>query len=123
MMYIILYFNWTFKVCLIWRKFRNLPNEEELHDLLDYRDMILQPDIENNIVDSYFTSTADTLNELNELNQGVSEQAATFEQKDFIQKVLNDSIEYHISRSTIGQKQRWIVNWTRQKTSSNGEKS
>lgn len=68
--------------------------------------MILQPDIENNIVDSYFTSTADTLNELNELKQGVSEQAATFEQKDFIQKVLNDSIEYHISRSTIGQKQR-----------------
>ncbi|GEM_PF-4196658 len=94
----------------------NLPDEEELHDLLDYRDMILQLDIENNILDSYFTSIADTLDELNELNQGgVSEQAATFEQEDFIPK-LNNSIRYHI----CSEKQKWIVNSYKSPTRKSG---
>lgn len=88
----------------------NLHDSEELHDLLDYREMLLQLDKENKIVDGLFASIVDTLNNLDEFNQGISEQAAAIEHEGFTKKLLNESIEYKVSGSSTNEKQRWTVN-------------
>lgn len=86
----------------------NLPDLEELHDLLDYREMILQLDIESQILDSYFISIADTLTSIDDYIQMGSEQAAAEESP--YSDTTYETIEYHVSGSEHNRKQRWIVN-------------
>lgn len=84
----------------------SLPYEGGMHELLDYHEMILDLDIENQISDSYFMSIADTLTSIGDYVQTISEQAATVEQ--YCSKGLRDT-EYHVSDVERDSKQKWIV--------------
>jgi hypothetical protein len=87
----------------------NLSDSDEVYGLLDYREMILQLDIESKIVDSYFTSIADTITTIYDYIQARAEQAATKE-PSYSNKITGETIEYHVSDSKYRKKHRWIMN-------------
>lgn len=51
----------------------NFPNDETLLELLDYRQMVLELDLETQMIDNYFTSIADTLESIKEYSISISD--------------------------------------------------
>ena len=97
---------------------QSLPDHEEIHDSLDYREMILNLDIDNNIVHSYFASVADTIDVLYELTLGINEMCATEENEPDSSYDL--SIEYHHSSESSQYNTQWVVSQNKSPAGNSG---
>ncbi|MCA1010376.1 hypothetical protein [Halobacillus halophilus] len=59
----------------------SLPDNDDVLDLLEYREMLLEIDVQNGILSSYFTSVADTLYAIREVTLAYLEESAASEGK------------------------------------------
>ncbi|WP_100010116.1 hypothetical protein [Lentibacillus sediminis] len=88
----------------------SLPNSEELHDLLEYRKMLLELDAESQIADSLFTSIADTLSQIDEFVGAISEEAATVKEKqDYESSFTEESIPINLPKIDHTIPSQWII--------------
>jgi hypothetical protein len=91
---------------------RELPDTEETDNLLGYREMILELDIESCNADNLFTSISDTITAVYEHIQSMSGHAATRE-RIYSKEIQYETVAYHVSGSNQQHKQIWVVNYNK----------
>ncbi|HLQ82711.1 MAG TPA: hypothetical protein VK121_02535 [Pseudogracilibacillus sp.] len=74
----------------------SLGNHEDLEAELEYRQFVLEMDIESNVLDNFFTSVADTVSMLYDLNDKNSEIAVTLNDEIFGKMDISQSYTFEI---------------------------